>query len=106
MSHTSEKSWPDVSDVVARRTGKLSEMLIVGEALYNELLEIWQYHGASSQSVADQLFAYKNNGSNATPEQVAMVDDMKAAMLAVHNLYVGADWSAIRRMSAELNRGG
>ena len=94
MPHMSEKTWYTVSDEVSRKLEKLVQFIVENESLYDELLELWDYHGNVDQAVADQLFE-----GPATAEQVAMAADMRAAMVAAHNVHETADLSAIRKLT-------
>ena len=97
--HISEKAWVQVSDEVNRKLELLMQTLTESEALYQELLQLWTFHSGNSQSVADQLFYYVNEGGTATSIQVQMVDDVKDAMAAVHTIFTTGDLAAIRKMT-------
>ena len=93
--HISEKTWNSESDEVNRRLGKLLEFLIIGEALHDEMVQLWIYHSNDDQLVADQLFA-----TTASTEQVQMAIDMKNAVISAHNLHeMTTDLNAIRKMT-------
>lgn len=101
--HTSEKRWDRnqfgdvgigqlVRDVAVAAVDKLT----VGEAMYQELLELWTFAGGTDQFVADQLFFEiwsvretipGTPDTQANAVEVAMVTDAKATMLAIHQLY-------------------
>ena len=88
MPHTRFIQWSDIATPVAGYAGGIKKQLIEAEELYQELLELWNFAGGTTQSVADQLFEETNGiGNPATPEQVAMVGDLQAAALALHQLY-------------------
>ena len=100
--HTSELRWLEISDLVGRKLTTLSNSIIEGEKIYQELLELWQFHGNVDQSVANQLFAPPTDTSGtyvASATEVAMATDLKAAMVEAHNLYTTLDWPTFRRMT-------
>ena len=94
MTHTTEKRWANSSQQVSNNVQAIKEILLTGEELYQELLELWSFHGNDNQLVANQLFE-----GTATAEQVAQVADARSAMVAVHDIYIGADLAALRRMT-------
>lgn len=91
--HTSEKTWQYATDQVGRKLGKLAEFLIQNEALYQEFLDLWNYHGDDDEKVCNQLFGESD------ANKLNMVRDLKNAVEAAHKLYVDADWKSIRRMT-------
>lgn len=138
MPHTSEKRWrsnqtPFSGRGVADEVSQICERIILelnnAEALYQELLELYQYAGSlgspnlgsTSQGLANQLFyedwidresdPIGNPGvldSQANAEEVAKAQDLIAAVTAMHQLYQAADnvsvsqsdrFAALRRMS-------
>lgn len=92
--HTREITWDTASDVVSRRLGKLLEFILLNENEYQELLGLWTLHGNVDQDVADQLF-----GGIASAEQLEMTLDLKAAMLAAHDIHETFDAAAVRKMT-------
>jgi len=100
--HYLKTNWGDASDTAARRVGKVVEFLILAENEYQELLQIWTYHGNDDQAVANQLFGHDQNQSpapQASADQLLQTQDLKAAMVAVHNAYVAFDFDAARKMT-------
>lgn len=92
--HLREITWGSMSDEVHRRLGKLLEFILASENEYQELLQLWQLHANDDQAVADQLF-----GGTASAEQLEMTVDLKAAMIAAHDVYTTIDFGAIRKMT-------
>ena len=61
--HTSEKRWrtnqgsqQGVSEIVSGSCEQIITALNTSEAAYDELLELYQYCGGTTQGLADQLF--------------------------------------------------
>lgn len=94
MSHSTEKTWDEISAKVGLQARMLKEILQNSAELYQELLELWQFHGVNDQAVADQLF-----GGTATADQIAMVQDLREATVEFNNLHTAANYSALRRMT-------
>jgi hypothetical protein len=113
--HVSEVRWITASDAVQRRLGKLVEFLVLTESEYQELLGLWVYHEDLAnndvevaddvgqeeepqvdvdQLVADQLFQ-----GTASPEELQMTRDLKAAMTEAHNMFTNGDIATIRKMT-------
>ena len=90
--------WSNASDKVNRRLGKIVELMVLAENEYQELLQLWALHSNVDQDVANQLFE-----GTATAEQLEMAQDLRAAMLALHNIYdtaiTSGDFDALRRMT-------
>lgn len=138
MPHSSEKRWRDNQTQfsgrgVANEVSQICERLILeltnAEALYNELLELYQYAGSlgspnlasTAQGLANQLFyedwvtresdPIGNPGvldTEANAEEVAKAQDLINAVTAMHQLYQAADnvsvtqadrFASLRRMS-------
>lgn len=99
MAHMSEKTWSTVSDEANRKLEKLLQFLVEGDAIYLKMLELWKYHQGDVVNVARQLFAT----DQPTSEELAKLNDLKEALLAVHQIYTSADneprVAAIRRMA-------
>jgi hypothetical protein len=109
MSHTSEKRWGNVNESVGAISGEMLNLIMRGEELYQQLLELWAFTGGTDQAIADQLFigATGVDGGNdplpADAEQVAMAADAKAAMVAMHEMWQfanGVDLPPVDRTDA------
>lgn len=57
MSHSSEKRWPEVSDIASNAAALMVNGLLEAESKYQDLLELYAYAGNSAQGLADLLFA-------------------------------------------------
>ena len=99
--HYLNTTWANASDTTARRVGKVVEYIILAENEYQELLQLWTYHGNDDQAVADQLFQdeFEGGATQASALQVQMAVDLKNAMIAVHNAHDSFDFAAARRMT-------
>jgi len=95
--HISEKRWADTSDEVNRKLQKLMQFIVESEDLYQELVQLWQYNGGptANQAVANQLF----QGDPASAAELGMAVDMRAALIAAHDIFLTADLAAIRKMT-------
>lgn len=115
--HTSEKRWRDnqtnesgdgVSSIVADACQQTTSTLAFIEASYQELLEIYQYTGGTTQGFADQLFyedwseresdPIGNPGVLDTQANAIEVEKAQAAidaMTALHELYQAANNVAV-----------
>lgn len=103
MAHTIEKRWnnirlPDggvrmgVNESVGRAAEDVLRTLSQAEELYQQLTEMVAFAGPGMQSVADQLFKEEweaRGDTQASTEEVAMVQDAAAAATALHQLYEG-----------------
>lgn len=102
MAHTREKRWatrrsPDgaqliygVNDSVGEAAKKVLEALSDAEELFQQLTEMVAFAGPGMQAVADQLFkeTWEARGdTQASAEEVAMVQDAALAATALHQLY-------------------
>lgn len=102
MAHTREKRWatrrsPDgsqlitgVNDAVGNAALRTLESLAAAEELYQQLTEMVAFAGPSMQTVADQLFKEEweaRGDTQASAEEVAMLQDAAAAATALHHLY-------------------
>lgn len=94
MAHSKNILWADVERTIARNSNQLIQDIVLGESAYQDLLEAFQANGGTDQSFSNKLF-----NSTANAEQVAMVSDAKAAMVAIHDAYLALDFDALRRMS-------
>jgi len=92
--NTREIRWSDASDVAQRSLEKLLQFILRTENDYQELLVLWTLHGNIDQDVADQLFE-----GTATADQLAMTQDLKAALTAAHDIHQTGDLTAIRTMT-------
>jgi len=97
--HTSEKRWyrnqnPNGNEGVADRVQAMSKNVVLalleGEEAYQEMLELFDFAGGTTQLVADQLFLERwteRAEANANAEELAMTTDMAAAITSIHELY-------------------
>ncbi len=105
--HSSEKLWDrnkfgdtGVGDIVKGNAVQTLNALNISEEAYQDLLELWSFAGGTDQLVADQLFfevwsirisdpvgAPGVVDTQANTQEVVIVEDAKAAMLALHQLY-------------------
>ena len=106
--HTSEKRWTQVnvngriyegiSDRAQAVLSSLLQQLLAAEEAYQQMQEIYIYSGGTDTDLAAQLFKediIARGGSTPTIEEIAMVNDIIAAMLSAHQLYQAADNVAI-----------
>lgn len=97
MSHTSAKRWDYIEQRVGLYCAAMVKNLAEAEEAYQQFQEIYVYAGATDQGMADLLFQDVNNitdgniADTATSEQVAMVNDAKEAMIALHQLWQTAN---------------
>ena len=83
MAHSSELRWSGAQAAVSQGALATLQTLGASEEVYLDLLEAYTFAGGTDQLFADQLFA----AAPATVEQVAQVTDLKAAIVALHELY-------------------
>jgi len=96
MSHTSAKRWPYIEQKVGDFCTNMVAVLNESEEAYQQFQEIYIYAGGTDQGMADLLFQDINGlGVSATAEQLAMVADTKAAMIALHQLWQTANNTAM-----------
>jgi hypothetical protein len=98
--HTSELRWPavqqNVSDVAVDLIGAIQR----GEERYQELLEAYNYAGATATGFAELLFYGTTDGSNIpSAGEIERAGDIRDAMVAAHAVFTGVDFAALRRMS-------
>lgn len=93
--HVSELEWTDLADEASRQLSKLMQLLSSVEEVYQGIEDLWSFHGDLDQTVANQLF----NETLASAAQVAKATDLRAAVTAAHNAYVGADKAALRKLA-------
>jgi hypothetical protein len=104
MSHSSEKTWGEVSGLVSAAAQNVRDELLSAEELYQRLQEVFSYAGGTNQGLADLLFrdrwigretvtGVQDTGANA--DEVALAADLVNAMLAVHQLYEAANNVAV-----------
>jgi len=106
--HTSEKLWSKnkfgdtgIGEIVKGNSVQTLNALNLSEEAYQDLLELWAFAGGTDQFVADQLFfdvwsvrvsdpigAPGVVDTQANAQEVVIVADAKAAMLALHQLYM------------------
>jgi hypothetical protein len=98
--HASEKRWGVVSDEANRRLGKLMQFLRECEALHQEFELLWEYCDEDSTCVAALLFdGYLEGDDQPSHKQMAMVEDLKAALAAASHLAAQTDSiKAIKKM--------
>ena len=98
--HSSEKRWrnnmnPDsgvgVSELVSNSSETVLRSLEEAEALYQELLELFQYAGGTAQLLADQLFyedwSVREGDTQANTVEVEKTQAAIDATTALHELY-------------------
>lgn len=93
MSHSSEKTWSEISGQVSAAAQNVRDHLQHGEELYQRLQEVYSFAGGTAQALADQLFFADWNSRSelqASAEEVAMTQDAIDAMTAIHELYQAA----------------
>ena len=92
MAHSSEMRWPEASVKISQAAYSVLQGVMDAEETYQELLEVYDYSGATDQAMADMLFQDVNGNpdpitGSATAAQLALVADLRAAILALHQLY-------------------
>lgn len=100
MAHSSELRWEAAQQIIATAAYSVLQGLNNAEEAYQELFEVYQYAGGTDQLMADQLFQDINGALEppvavATPEQVALVTDLRQAIQALHDLYLAANNTAV-----------
>lgn len=101
--HTSEKRWDKnqfgdvgVGEIVKNAALQMVFAMDMGEAAYEDLLELWDFAGGTDQLLADQLFREiwsvretvpGTPDTQANPQEMGQVADARATMLAIHELY-------------------
>jgi len=115
--HTSEKRWRSnqtqdagdgVSTQISIQSNEVIRVLTNAEALYLEMLEIYQFAGGTAQGLADQLFyedwsvresdPIGNPGvldTQANATEVAMAQAAIDAVTAMHEIYQAANNVAV-----------
>lgn len=83
MAHSSEMTWSDAAGRVALSAQSTMAALQAAEEIYQDLFEVYNYTGATDQSMANQLFEV----TTADSTQVAKVTDLRLAITALHELY-------------------
>lgn len=83
MAHSSEMVWSDAAGRVALAAQQTMAALQAAEEVYQDLLEVYNYTGATDQDMANQLFEV----TAAPAEQIAKVTDLRLAITALHELY-------------------
>jgi hypothetical protein len=86
MAHSSKLLYDEAEQMVADRAQQTLRALQDAEEVYQDLLEVFQYSGGTDQLFADQLFQ-DVQAPPAPADQVAMVADLRAAIVALHELY-------------------
>jgi hypothetical protein len=92
--------WQNAAGFVATAAANTLNALNSAEEIYQELLEIYNYSGATDQLMADLLFAdviaaEARNPAVATVEEVAKVTDVRLAIQALHDLHLALDNNAL-----------
>lgn len=92
MAHSSELRWVGASAMVAQAALSTLQSLNKSEEIYQELLEVFTYVGATDQLLADQFFAEiiadeARDPAEANSVEVSLVTDLKSAIVALHELY-------------------
>ncbi len=114
--HSSERRWEknlagDIGVSVRVRDAARNLVFYVNEAeeAYQEMLELFQFAGASDQDLANQLFREQWTGRGADPRaspvvpgeteanavEVNQVADVRATLQAMHQLYLAMNGEPI-----------
>lgn len=93
MAHSSELRWFGASAMVSQAALNTLQSLNSSEEIYQELLEVFNFVGGTNQLLADQFFAdvieaEVRNPAVANVAEVALVADLKTAIIALHELYL------------------
>jgi len=92
MAHSSEMRWVGASAMVAQAALAAIQSLNTAEEIYQELFEVFTYVGATNQLLADQFFTEiiaeeTRSPAEANAAEVALVADLKSAIVSLHELY-------------------
>ena len=102
--HTSEKRWragqtndsgAGVSELVSGACEQMTHALELAESSYNELLELYQYCGATAQGLADQLFYEDWSVRESDPIGNPGVLDTQANAIEVEKAQAAVDAMAV-----------
>jgi hypothetical protein len=94
MPHSSEVRWDQAVQQVGDAAFGLLTSLQASEAIYQELLEVYNYAGGTDQLAANLLF----NGDVtvvAVASDVSKLTDLKSAIQAMHDLWLALDNTAL-----------
>lgn len=83
MSHPSERRWAETAGRVSTACDTLLRAILNAEEQYQELLVDYQWAGGTDTGFASVLF----ETDTPTTEQIAMVADLRNAMVAAHQLH-------------------
>lgn len=99
MGHSSEKRWGEVGGEVGRVCAEIVNTINQGEEKYLQLVEVFTYAGGTDAGFAALLFEdhieARNDGNGPTAEEIAKAADVRAAMVAVHELWQAANNVAV-----------
>lgn len=82
MAHTSEIRWEEASAKVSAGAANSIKLLDDAEAVYNELLEAYQYAGGTDQDLADLLFKDVWSVRSAAGVQAVIAIDVTAGVVS------------------------
>jgi len=83
MAHSKSLTWAQAERIVEQHSRNVLTTITLAENAYQDLLEAFSANGGTDQLFADSLFG----DITADVDQVAMVTDMKQAMVSIHKLH-------------------
>lgn len=100
MAHSSELRWGQASAKASQIAKDLVDTILASEESYQELLEAFNYAGATDIGFAELLFRGTTGGvSVPSVVEIAMAADLRAAMAEAHSIFLAMDPAPLRRMS-------